>query len=177
MNTTINRALPAARIQKTARFLATGTAAVALGSAMAIGAPAQAATTAGTDSNAVGATSGLTTAVQGRLAIKIAATKKGTPYRYGATGPRAFDCSGYTRWVYARLGKSIPRTANAQYRASYKISRAKARPGDLVFFGSGRKYHVGIYAGGNKMWHSPRSGKTVTLAKIWSSRVSFGRVR
>ena len=34
--------------------------------------------------------------------VHIAASKRGTPYRYGATGPRAFDCSGFTRWVFAR---------------------------------------------------------------------------
>lgn len=111
----------------------------------------------------------------GYRALSVAASKRGTPYRYGAAGPRAFDCSGYTSWVYRKLGRSLPRTAHAQYTAMRKISRKRARPGDLVFFGGRYKHHVAIYAGGNRMWHAPSSGRTVTLAKIYTSRVSFGR--
>ena len=113
---------------------------------------------------------------QGVKAVKIAKTKKGTPYRWGATGPRAFDCSGFTSWTFKKIGKRIPRTADAQYRASMKISRRQARPGDLVFYGGGRKYHVGIYAGNGKMWHSPRTGDVVKLSKVRGG-ASFGRVR
>lgn len=113
---------------------------------------------------------------QGVKAVSIASTKKGTPYRWGATGPRSFDCSGFTSWTYKRMGKSIPRTADAQYRASHKISRGEARPGDLVFYGSGRKYHVGIYAGNGRMWHAPRTGDVVKLAKVRGG-ASYGRVR
>jgi cell wall-associated NlpC family hydrolase len=120
---------------------------------------------------------GVVTATQGAQVVRIAATKKGTPYRYGSTGPTSFDCSGYSKWVFARIGKSLPRTAKQQYRATIHISRSSARPGDLVFFGGARTYHMGIYAGGNKMWHAPRSGKTVSLVKIWTSKVTFGRVR
>lgn len=108
--------------------------------------------------------------------LSVAASKRGAPYRYGAAGPRAFDCSGYTSWVYRKLGRSIPRTAQAQYRALKRIPRRSARPGDLVFFGGSYKHHVGIFAGGNRMWHAPSSGRRVTLAKIYTSRVTFGRI-
>ena len=58
-----------------------------------------------------------------------------------------------------------------------RISRANARPGDLVFFRNGSGvYHVGIYAGHNRTLHSPRPGRSVTTARIWSGDVSFGRV-
>lgn len=117
-----------------------------------------------------------TTSAQGLRAVSIASSKKGTPYRWGATGPRAFDCSGFTSWTYARMGKRIPRTADAQYRASIKITRGQARPGDLVFYGSGRKYHVGIYAGNGRMWHAPHTGDVVKLAKVRKG-ASYGRVR
>ncbi len=119
----------------------------------------------------------ITTRAQGRSAVRIAASKRGAPYRYGAAGPRTFDCSGLTKWVYARVGKRLPRTAHQQYRSSVKIRKSAARPGDLVFFGGARKYHVGIYAGNGRIWHAPRTGKTVSNVKIWSSRVSYGRVR
>jgi cell wall-associated NlpC family hydrolase len=109
-------------------------------------------------------------------ALREAAKLKGTPYRYGGTTPRGFDCSGYTRYVYKKAGKALPRTSRAQYSATKHISRRAAKPGDLIFFKSGgRVYHVGIYAGGNMLWHSSRPGVPVKKGKIWSQRVAFGR--
>jgi len=101
---------------------------------------------------------------------------KGVPYRYGGSTPRGFDCSGFTSYVYRQAGVHIPRTASAQRRAARYISRSSARPGDLVFFHhGGRVYHVGIYAGGNRVLHSPRPGKRVSTVHIWTRGVSFGR--
>jgi len=102
---------------------------------------------------------------------------RGIPYRYGGTTPRGFDCSGYTGYVYKKAGKKIPRTSRQQYSATKHLSRSAAKPGDLVFFknGSGRVYHVGIYAGGNMLWHSSKPGTPVRKSKIWSTRVAFGR--
>ena len=108
--------------------------------------------------------------------LRIAASKAGTPYVYGATGPSAFDCSGFTQWVFNRVGKSLPRTAAAQAGAVRRISADDARPGDLVFFtGSGGVYHVGIYAGGGAIWHAPRPGEGVRREQIWTSSVFYGR--
>jgi len=108
--------------------------------------------------------------------LREAAKLKGVPYRYGGTTPRGFDCSGYTGYVYKKAGKTLPRTSRAQYSATKHISRTTAKPGDLVFFKSGgRVYHVGIYAGGNMLWHSSRPGRPVAKAKIWTSSVAFGR--
>jgi len=116
-------------------------------------------------------------AVGGSGVLAVAARYVGTPYLYGGTTPRGFDCSGFTGYVYRQLGVSLPRTANAQLQASRQISRSQARPGDLVFFVSGgRAYHVGIYAGGNMLYDSPRTGKTVQKRAIWSASVVFGRV-
>jgi cell wall-associated NlpC family hydrolase len=110
--------------------------------------------------------------------MHIAASKRGTPYRYGASGPRAFDCSGYTRWVFARVGRHLPRTSRAQARSASHIRKSQRRTGDLVFFhGQGHVYHVAIYAGGNSVWHAPRSGERVHRERIWTSSVSYGRVR
>lgn len=105
--------------------------------------------------------------------IGIAASLSGIPYVWGGTTTSGFDCSGYTSYVYARAGKSIPRTAEAQRAASTKVSNPV--PGDLIFFGF-PAYHVGIYAGGNMMYDSPRPGKTSGLHVIWTqSGVSYGR--
>ena len=110
--------------------------------------------------------------------LREAAKLKGTPYRYGGTTPRGFDCSGYTGYVYKKAGRKLPRTSRAQYSATKHITRRSAKPGDLVFFKSsgGGVYHVGIYAGGNTLWHASRPGRPVAKAKIWTSRVAFGRV-
>lgn len=114
----------------------------------------------------------------GERIVKIAASKRGTPYRYGATGPRAFDCSGFTRWVYARAGRHIPRTSRAQAAAARPVRRSDRRRGDLVFFrNGGGVYHVAIYAGRNQVWHSPHSGSRVHKARLWTNRVSYGRFR
>lgn len=108
--------------------------------------------------------------------IRIARRQAGTPYRYGATGPHAFDCSGYTSFVFRKAGRVIPRTSRTQAAASRRIRFSQRRRGDLVFFHSrGRVYHVGIYAGNGYIWHSPSTGKRVSRQKIWTSSHFYGR--
>ncbi|MFE5818969.1 C40 family peptidase [Streptomyces sp. NPDC056479] len=111
-------------------------------------------------------------------ALKVAASKKGSPYRWGATGPNRFDCSGLTLYSYKKAGKKLPRTAAQQYNKTRHISGKNRKAGDLVFFHSGSYvYHVGIYAGKGKIWHSPKSGDVVKLQKIWTRSVWYGRVK
>ncbi len=91
--------------------------------------------------------------------VHVAASKAGTPYRYGASGPGAFDCSGFTKWVFSRLGRHLPRTSSAQAGAVRHVSRSQRHKGDLVFFRSGgHVYHVGIYAGHNQRLARSASG-------------------
>ncbi|MFD0417278.1 C40 family peptidase [Streptomyces sp. NPDC127108] len=117
-------------------------------------------------------------ATHGTKALKIAASKKGSPYGYGAVGPHRFDCSGLTLYSYKRVGKKLPRTAAQQYNKTRHVSKSNRTRGDLVFFHSGRNvYHVGIYAGKNKIWHAPKRGTVVRLEKIWTNSVWYGRVR
>ncbi|MFC9394883.1 C40 family peptidase [Streptomyces sp. NPDC057027] len=111
-------------------------------------------------------------------ALSVAASKKGAPYRYGSAGPTRFDCSGLTLYAYKQAGKWLPRTAQQQYNNTRHISASSRQKGDLVFFHSGGSvYHVGIYAGSGKIWHSPKTGSWVKLDPIWTSRVYYGRVR
>lgn len=109
-----------------------------------------------------------------KRAVLISKTQKGTYYRWGGTTPRGFDCSGYTKYVYKKAGKNLPRTAAQQYRATKRTSRPA--PGDLVFFGGSRASHVGIYVGNNRMIHSPRRGKAVQISKVYRG-ASYGKVR
>jgi cell wall-associated NlpC family hydrolase len=105
--------------------------------------------------------------------IGIAASLSGIPYVWGGTTTSGFDCSGFTSYVYRQVGKSIPRTAEAQRAASSKVSNPV--PGDLIFFGY-PAYHVGIYAGGGQMYDAPKPGRTTGLHVIWTqTNVSYGR--
>jgi cell wall-associated NlpC family hydrolase len=109
--------------------------------------------------------------------LRTAKSLKGRPYRWGATGPRAFDCSGYTLYVLKKQGIKIPRTAAQQYKKTKHVAKKRVRAGDLIFFyGRGGIYHVGIYAGKHKMWHSPHTGSVVKLAKIYGSNWKVGRL-
>ncbi|MBA2812892.1 MULTISPECIES: C40 family peptidase [Streptomyces] len=111
-------------------------------------------------------------------ALKVAASKKGSPYKWGAVGPKRFDCSGLTLYSFKKAGKKLPRTAAAQYNKTKHISAKSRKAGDLVFFHSGSYvYHVGIYAGKGKIWHSPKTGEVVKLERIWTKSVWYGRVR
>lgn len=110
-------------------------------------------------------------------AARVAARQKGDPYRYGASGPRAFDCSGLTSYSFRKAGVKLPRTAHSQYRHVRKIKKRNIRKGDLVFFGGSRKYHVGIYWGKGRILHAPYSGSRVKVERIWTKGWSAGTVR
>lgn len=85
-------------------------------------------------------------------AMKVAEQQLGDRYQWGASGPNRFDCSGLIYYSNKRIGKKVPRTAQAQYNKSKHISAKSRKPGDLVFFGGTHSiYHVGIYIGGGKI--------------------------
>jgi cell wall-associated NlpC family hydrolase len=92
----------------------------------------------------------------------------GVPYRYGGADPSSgFDCSGLVYYTYATVGFAAPRTSQAQFRASQKISVQDAEAGDLIFFQDQEKLsHVGIYLGDELFIHAPSSGKTVSVASL-----------
>jgi cell wall-associated NlpC family hydrolase len=106
-----------------------------------------------------------------------AAAASGASYSYGGTGPGSFDCSGYTSYVFAQMGISLPRTSSAQRAATVQVSNPQ--PGDLVFVyngGGGSIGHVGIYAGGGYWWEASNPSAGVGKHRTWSSAVSYGRV-
>ena len=109
--------------------------------------------------------------------MKTAAAQKGKPYRYGAAGPHAFDCSGFTSYVLKKQGIKLARTAAAQYRQTKRVSAMNAKVGDLVFYYNSRGvYHVGILAGKMKMWAAPHSGTVVRLQKVYGKHWKIGRI-
>ncbi|WP_308250144.1 C40 family peptidase [Sphaerisporangium fuscum] len=112
-----------------------------------------------------------------RTALQFAFAQVGKPYRYGGTGPGAWDCSGLTQAAWRAAGVSLPRTAAEQYSwgASRRVPLNAVQPGDLLF-ASGLG-HVGMYAGGGKMVHAPRTGDVVKVVPLSSYHGIFAAVR
>ena len=110
--------------------------------------------------------------------LQIAAKQQGKRYRYGATGPNAFDCSGFVGYVYRKAGVTLPRTSGAIRQKARRISASQARPGDLVFVQQrrGRVSHVAIYAGRGAWYEAANPSKPVGKHKAWTRSVSYGRV-
>lgn len=96
----------------------------------------------------------------------------GTPYRYGGDNPSGFDCSGFVQYVYAQFGVSLPHSVSGQAARGTKISRADARPGDLVIMPG----HNGFYAGNGNILDSPRPGKVISVRPIWTENYYIVRI-
>lgn len=125
----------------------------------------------------VPASSAQAATVAGPKALSVVAAQKGDPYRWGATGPNAFDCSGLMTYSFKRVGKTIPRTTNEQYAKAVKVNASNRKVGDLVFLYSGsNEYHVMMYAGNGYVWHAPRTGQRVKKERLWTSKVRYGRL-
>ncbi|MFK5688727.1 C40 family peptidase [Ornithinimicrobium sp. LYQ92] len=105
--------------------------------------------------------------------LSVAAAYTGIPYVYGGSTPAGFDCSGYTQFVFAQAGISIPRTTSAQQAAATPVSNPQ--PGDLVFYGY-PAYHVGIYAGDGMMYDSGRPGIPTQLRAVFGGVSGYGRI-
>jgi cell wall-associated NlpC family hydrolase len=99
------------------------------------------------------------------IAIKYALKQIGDRYVFGAAGLVTWDCSGLTMRAYQSAGASLPHSSAAQSRLGKPVSLKALKPGDLVFFGRPVS-HVGIYVGGGKMVHAPRSGSRVKIAPL-----------
>jgi len=97
--------------------------------------------------------------------VSIARKYLGAPYRWAASGPNSFDCSGFTMFVYRQVGVRLPHSSRAQIHSGQRVSRSDLAPGDLVFFGS-PIHHVGMYVGGGMMIHAPHTGAVVSYASI-----------
>ncbi|MDD3591363.1 MAG: LysM peptidoglycan-binding domain-containing protein [Sulfurovum sp.] len=104
--------------------------------------------------------------------IKVAKTKLGNRYVWGATGKQdTFDCSGFTKYCYKKNGIDIPRTSIMQSKYGKFVKRSELKKGDLIFFDTsrGRKgyvNHVGIYMGDNKFIHASSAKKKVVITSL-----------
>lgn len=108
----------------------------------------------------------------GNAIVEIAARYVGVPYLWGGTTPDGFDCSGFTAYVYAQVGISLPRTSSDQRYAGTEVPADQAQPGDLIWHPG----HISIYAGGNLQIDSPEPGGTVQFREIYQSNPVFIRI-
>lgn len=116
--------------------------------------------------------------VSGRAgtALKFALKQIGDRYVFGADGMTYWDCSGLTMRAFQAAGVSLPHSSAAQARMGKSISFGAKKPGDLLFFGRPVS-HVGIYLGGGRMVHAPRSGSRVKVADASLGRKPLVAVR
>jgi cell wall-associated NlpC family hydrolase len=117
------------------------------------------------DASSTSTTSTAAGSAKGEAALAWARKQLGKPYRFGATGPNAFDCSGLTLGAWKAAGVSINRTSQAQFRNGQAVAKSDLQPGDLVFFYSGIS-HVALYVGNGIVLHAPHTGSNVKYAKL-----------
>ena len=129
------------------------------------------------------APNGQTILPQSKVSSLISTAKSyiGVPYQFGGTTPKAFDCSGYLQYIFAKQGINIPRTADEQYKLGLRTKSSKELvPGDLVFFETYEKgaSHCGLYLGQGEFIHTS-SSKGVRVDKLsdeyWSPRYLGGK--
>ncbi|WP_246082042.1 C40 family peptidase [Peptacetobacter hominis] len=109
--------------------------------------------------------------------ISVAKAQMGKPYKWGATGPNSFDCSGLMYYSYKNGANiTLPRVSRDQANAGVKVSKEDLKPGDLVFFGSGSRItHVGMYLGNDQYIHSPQTGDVVKISKLSARKMITAR--
>jgi len=107
----------------------------------------------------------------------------GVKYVWAANGPEAFDCSGFTKYVFEKHGVTLPRYSGNQAKVGKNIAYNDLEKGDLVFFGTDKKgkvNHVGIFLGNHKFIHASSGGKKVmitsfTQKKFYRNRFLHGQ--
>ncbi|MHA0858278.1 C40 family peptidase [Paenibacillus sp. CMAA1364] len=112
---------------------------------------------------------------------KLDATIKptiGTAYKSAGVSTSGFDCSGFTMYIFDKLGIDLPRQSSSQFATGTSVSRSDLREGDLVFFslnGRGTVSHVGIYVGDDKFAHAS-SSKGVIINSLSQAYYTKGYV-
>ncbi|SKA94463.1 Cell wall-associated hydrolase, NlpC family [Caloramator quimbayensis] len=99
--------------------------------------------------------------------VNYAKKYENVKYVYGSSSPKAFDCSGFTMYVYKAAGINLPHSASEQSKIGLAVSKDNLKMGDLVFFETGGAgiSHVGIYIGNNVFIHaSSGAGRVVTTS-------------
>jgi cell wall-associated NlpC family hydrolase len=96
---------------------------------------------------------------------------RGTPYRDGGADLHGFDCSGFTQYVFAQYGVSLPRAVRDQFKVGTGVRTRGVEPGDLLFFTTTEPgaSHVGIAVGSDEFVHAPSSTGVVRVERLSST--------
>jgi cell wall-associated NlpC family hydrolase len=119
--------------------------------------------------------------------VEAALTRDDSAYRWGSSGPRAFDCSGLVMWSYGQAGVKLKHGTANQIKQVTRISKKDLKPGDLVFSGraGGGIQHVALYIGDGKVIHATYGGasrknqvRIDSLDSAWvMDHKAYGRVK
>lgn len=112
-----------------------------------------------------------------RRLLREALNLRGVPYRNGGSAPDGFDCSGFTQWVFARVGVRLPRETRDQFQMGDSIRKGQQQAGDLIFFTTVARgaSHVAISLGDDTFVHAPSSTGVVRIESLtqpyWAKRM------
>lgn len=102
----------------------------------------------------------------------------GTPYVWGGTSPKGFDCSGFTQYVLSKFGVNLPRISADQARFGQRVDISQLRPGDLVAWDENARNngadHIAIYAGNGEVIEAPHTGASVRVRKLGANEGAYG---
>jgi cell wall-associated NlpC family hydrolase len=112
----------------------------------------------------------------GESVAKIAERFVGTPYVWGGTTPKGFDCSGLIQYVWKQRGVTIPRTTYDQVHAGQAV-KGPLQPGDAIFYRMGPRgpEHVAMFVGGGKMIEAPHRGVNARIVAVRKGYVAARR--
>jgi len=109
-------------------------------------------------------------AVADESIVQRALSFLGIKYRFGGESEKhGFDCAGFVRKTFSKVGVHLPRTAAEQYKQGCTVKRDELEPGDLVFFSHTYKRgisHVGIYIGDGMFVHAASSVRRVAVDRL-----------
>ena len=108
--------------------------------------------------------------------VGTALEQRGAPYRTGGADPLGFDCSGFTQYVFAQHGVTLPRAVRDQFKQGKSVKTADIAAGDLLFFTTTDPgaSHVAIAIGSDQFVHAPSSAGVVRVERLsvnyWATR-------
>ena len=108
-------------------------------------------------------------------AIQYAEAQLGKPYRYAASGPGSYDCSGLTMMAWAAAGVSMPHYSGSQYQMFPHVPLGELQPGDLIFWGAGGSEHVSMYIGGGLQVAATHTGDYVRIQPVGNNPIGASR--
>lgn len=129
--------------------------------------------TAGTERPAPTPAAAVVASSKADRAVAAALTQVGVRYVWGGETPGGFDCSGLVQWTYGQAGVSLPRTSQAQSTRGVEVSRSEIQPGDLLFYGSGRRniWHVAMAVNGTQVIQAPQKGSRVSVRSLYTKNL------